>query len=42
MRNPGFTLRRYRVNATISDHPTFVAWRERTYEGMRMAGVPEG
>jgi len=42
MRNPGFTLRRYRINATSSDHPTFVAWRERTYEDMRMAGVPEG
>ena len=38
--NPGFTIRRFRVNPS-SDNPTYVAWRERIYEGMRMAGVPE-
>ena len=39
--DPGFTIRRYRANA-VSDNPIFLAGRERTYEGMRMAGVPEG
>jgi tetratricopeptide (TPR) repeat protein len=40
-RNPGFTIHRFRVNP-LSDDPTYVAWRERMYDGMRMAGVPEG
>ena len=40
-RNPGFTIHRYRASPW-SDNPTYVAWRERMYEGMRMAGVPEG
>ena len=39
--NPSFTIRRYRTNAA-SDNPTYLAGRERIYEGMRMAGVPEG
>ena len=39
--DPGFTLRRYRAGAS-SDNPTYLAGRERIYEGMRMAGVPEG
>jgi TolB-like protein/class 3 adenylate cyclase len=39
--DPTFTIRRYRVN-TPSDNPTFLAARERIYEGMRIAGVPEG
>jgi TolB-like protein/tetratricopeptide (TPR) repeat protein len=39
--NPDFTIRRYRAGAP-SDNPTFLAKRERIYEGMRMAGVPEG
>ena len=30
-----------RVNAS-SDNPTYLAGRERIYEGMRLAGVPEG
>jgi hypothetical protein len=38
---PGFTIRRFRAFAP-SDHPAFLAGRERAYEGMRMAGVPEG
>jgi TolB-like protein len=38
--HPGFTIRRY-ANAP-SDNPTFLAERERTFEGMRLAGVPEG
>jgi len=36
-----FTIRRYR-NGAPSDNPTYLASRERVYEGMRMAGVPEG
>jgi tetratricopeptide (TPR) repeat protein len=39
--NPGFTVRRFRLGAA-SDNPTFLAKRERIYEGMCMAGVPEG
>jgi TolB-like protein len=39
--DPGFTIRRYRVNAK-SNNPTYLAKRERFYEGMRIAGVPEG
>ena len=36
-----FTIRRYRTNAP-SNNQVFLAGRERIYEGMRMAGVPEG
>jgi TolB-like protein/class 3 adenylate cyclase len=39
--DPDFTIRRFRVNAP-SDNPRFLATRQRLYEGMRMAGVPEG
>jgi TolB-like protein len=39
--NPSFTIRRYRTN-TPSSHPVYLAGRERVYEGMRLAGVPEG
>jgi TolB-like protein/class 3 adenylate cyclase/lipoprotein NlpI len=39
--NPNFTIARYRLSAP-SDNPTFLAQRERFYEGMRKAGVPEG
>lgn len=38
--NPGFTIRRFRSNAS-SGNPTFLAQRERVYDGMRKAGVPE-
>ena len=38
--DPGFNLRRYRVNA-LSDNPVYLAGRSRSCEGMRMAGVPE-
>jgi hypothetical protein len=37
---PGFTLRRYRENA-LSDNPPYRAGRQRSCEGMRLAGVPE-
>ena len=39
--NPSFSIRRYRTN-TPSNHPVYLAGRERVYEGLRMAGVPEG
>jgi tetratricopeptide (TPR) repeat protein len=39
--NPSFSIRRFRNN-TPSNHPVYLAGRERIYEGMRMAGVPEG
>jgi tetratricopeptide (TPR) repeat protein len=38
--DPGFNLRRYRVNA-LSDNPAYLAGRQRSCEGMRLAGVPE-
>jgi tetratricopeptide (TPR) repeat protein len=39
--DPSFTIRRFRDGAQ-SDNPTFLAKRERVYEGMRLAGVPKG
>ena len=39
--NPSFTIRRFRTNSP-SNHPVYLAGRERVYEGLRMAGVPEG
>jgi TolB-like protein len=37
-----FTISRFRRISVPSDNPTFLALRERVYEGMRLAGVPEG
>jgi TolB-like protein len=39
--NPSFTIRRYRT-FTASNHPLYLAGRERVCEGLRLAGVPEG
>jgi len=39
--NPSFTIARVRSLA-FSDNPVYLASRERIYEGMRLAGVPEG
>ncbi|MBR0939167.1 adenylate/guanylate cyclase domain-containing protein [Bradyrhizobium jicamae] len=39
--NPSFTIRRYRTNSP-SNHPVYLAGRERLIGGLRMAGVPEG
>jgi TolB-like protein/class 3 adenylate cyclase/Tfp pilus assembly protein PilF len=39
--DPGFTIRRFRSDEP-SDNPTYLAGRERLYEGLRLAGVPEG
>ncbi|MFT4121167.1 adenylate/guanylate cyclase domain-containing protein [Bradyrhizobium sp.] len=39
--NPSFTISRFRASAACN-HPAYLAGRERTYEGLRMAGVPEG
>jgi TolB-like protein len=38
--NPSFTIARFR-SQTFSDHPVYLAGRERMYEGLRLAGVPE-
>jgi TolB-like protein/tetratricopeptide (TPR) repeat protein len=39
--SPTFTLRRFRSSAK-NNNPAYLAGRERAYEGMRLAGVPEG
>jgi tetratricopeptide (TPR) repeat protein len=39
--NPSFNIRRFRTNSP-SNNPVYLAGRERVYEGLRMAGVPEG
>jgi TolB-like protein len=38
--NPSFTIARFR-SQTSSDHPVYLAGRERMYEGLRKAGMPE-
>jgi tetratricopeptide (TPR) repeat protein len=38
---PSFNIRRFRASAS-TDNPIYLAKRERLYEGMRLAGVPEG
>jgi TolB-like protein/Tfp pilus assembly protein PilF len=39
--DPSFTIRRFR-NGALSDHPAYLAMRERIYQGLRLGGVPEG
>jgi hypothetical protein len=39
--NPEFTMTRYLAGAA-SDHPVFLAQRERVADGLRKAGAPEG
>jgi TolB-like protein len=39
--HPIFTIRLFR-SYYACNHPAYLAGRERTYQGMRMAGVPEG
>ena len=39
--DPTFTVSRYRKGA-FSNNPAYLAQRERIYDGMRKAGVPEG
>ena len=39
--DPKFTIRNYRLGAA-SDNPTYLAARERIYEGMRIVELPEG
>jgi len=38
--NPSFTIALYR-SQTNSRHPVYLAGRERMYQGMRLAGIPE-
>jgi hypothetical protein len=39
--DPTFTVQRFRAGAS-SDNPTYLAQRERLYDGLRRAGVPKG
>ena len=39
--DPSFTIRRFRAGA-LSDNPNYLALRERIYQVMQMAGLPEG
>jgi hypothetical protein len=39
--DPGFTIARARANP-LSLNPTYLKQRERFYEGLRIAGAPEG
>jgi TolB-like protein/class 3 adenylate cyclase/Tfp pilus assembly protein PilF len=39
--DPSFTIRRFRAGVS-SDHPAYLAGRERMYDGMRKSGVPAG
>jgi len=39
--NPNYTIRRQR-DTKFSDNPAYLAARERHFEGLRLAGVPEG
>ena len=39
--DPDFTIRRFRAG-TATQEATYLAGRERSYQGLRMAGVPEG
>ena len=39
--HPSFTIARFRAGAS-SDNPIYLAQRERLFDGMRKAGVPEG
>ena len=39
--DPTFTIQRFRAGQE-SDNPIFLAGKERIFEGMRKAGVPEG
>ena len=38
--NPSFTIARFK-SQTFSDNPVYLAGRERMYEGLRKAGLPE-
>jgi tetratricopeptide (TPR) repeat protein len=38
--NPSFTIARFR-SQTSSDHPIYLAGRERMYAGLRKAGIPQ-
>jgi hypothetical protein len=38
--NPSFTIARFR-SQTFNDNPIYLVGRERMYEGLRKAGLPE-
>jgi tetratricopeptide (TPR) repeat protein len=39
--DPTFTIQRFRAGSASED-PVYLAGRERSYEGLRIAGIPEG
>ena len=39
--SPQFTIAQYQANP-MSDHPVYLAGRQRIIDGMRRAGLPEG
>jgi len=39
--DPHFTIASFRAGNIFSDSPAHLAWRERQYEGLRKAGLPE-
>jgi adenylate cyclase len=40
-RHPTMTINTMRSSPRYSDHPAYLIWRERFYEGLRKAGLPE-
>jgi hypothetical protein len=38
---PNFTIAKFRTEA-VSDNPAYLAQREYLYQGLRLAGAPEG
>jgi hypothetical protein len=40
--DPHLTIASYRAANIFSNSPAHLAWRERQFEGLRKAGVPEG
>ena len=39
--HPMMTINTLRSSPRYSDHPAYLAWRKRFYEGLRKAGLPE-
>jgi TolB-like protein/class 3 adenylate cyclase/Tfp pilus assembly protein PilF len=39
--DPSFTIDRFRARVSTLDHPRYLAGKERSFEGMRKAGLPE-
>jgi predicted Zn-dependent protease len=39
--HPTMTINTMRSSPRYSDHPAYLAWRERLYDGLHKAGLPE-